>query len=470
MKTWKKKVFAAAAALCLGTIAIPGVGGTAVLAASPYADRLHFFRFLEDYSDITDADRAGDWYARLKNMPLGAGTYPYLTLGGDYRFRFENFDNQFFGLVPNNDTSVFLNRVMLHGDLHVTPWLRGFAQFSYFTQHRRVGRPTPFDQSAPDLQQGFVDIGGKDLWARLGRQELVLGSGKLTDVREGPNQRLSFDAARLHAGLGLQGAVDIFYAREVVPTEEGFQDGSRDGSQFWGAYFTGLIKPTPGTSLDLYYFGIDRKNSLYEQGVAYELRHTVAAFLTGKEGGWSFEYEALYQFGTFGRSDIRAWGLRTENRYTFRDLTWRPQVGILANVTSGDSNAADGKLGTFDAPFPNPSYTTDASFLRPRNFYELHFVASATPHETVSLDLGVNFLWRQSTADAVYAPATFRLVAAPASERRFIAALLDVGVTYTPTPHITVQATFTHAFAGDVVRDAGGADANFLHFQVGIKF
>ena len=436
---------------------------------SAYAERMSFFRFDENYSDVTPQDRAGDWFAALKKIPI-AGEENFLSLGGDYRYRFEHFENAMFGLVPVADYHQHLNRFMLHSDLHLTSAFRAFIQVSAFAEDGRPGGPGPFDESAPDIQQAFVDIGDSNALLRVGRQEIVLGSGKLTDIREGPNQRQAFDAARLMFGFSGGIKFDAFYARDVEPDPGAFSDSSNDAAQFWGVYGSKLARPWEGAALDGYYFGVDRHGGLYEAGVADEERHSLGLRLVGGTGAFSYEYEGIYQFGSFGDLSISAWGVRTEHFYQWKNAPLAPRVGLIANMTSGDDDASDRTLGTFDALFPNPAYTTDASIFRPRNFYEIHPVLSLDLGQGLSLLLEANFLWRVETADAVYAVPGFALVPGSAGGERYIGAVFDAIVTWRASPFVTIQGSYVHAAAGDAVTAAEGRDIDFLLFQTMVKF
>ena len=436
---------------------------------SPLAERLHFFRFLEDYADITPEQRATDWFAAIKKIPLGREE-TYLTLGGDYRYRYENFENALFGLTPLTDYEQHLSRFMLHADVHAGPAFRAFVQLSAFTEDSRSSGPGPFDESDPDVQQAFADIGTKEAMLRIGRQEIVLGSGKLTDIREGPNQRQSFDAARATVTLFSQATLDVFYGRDVLPDRGAFSDSSEDGTEFWGAYGSKLLSPWAGASFDAYYFGIGRPDAIYQAGVSNEERHSLGARVNGSSGPFSYEYEGIYQFGRFGGLDISAWGVRTEHYWALPYLPFSPRIGLIANATSGDGDPSDGTLGTFDALFPNPAYTTDAAIFRPRNFYELHPVVSLDVSQNFNLLFEWNFLWRVETDDAVYAVPGFPLVPGPASDERYIGNVFDVIATWRLSSHMTLQASYVHAMLGDVIKDAGGEDIDFALFQTMLKF
>lgn len=442
---------------------------SALAGESPLAERLQFFRFAEDYSDLTDEQLAKDWFGGIKKIRL-AGEDVYLTLGGDYRYRFESFENAAFGLGPADDFEQHLNRMMVHADLHVSDQFRAFVQMSAFSESGHPLGPGPFDQSDLDIQQAFVDIGSKAATIRIGRQEIVLGSGKLTDIREGPNQRQSFDGVRATLKPYGNASLDLVYARDVLPDRGAFGDRSEDGTRFWGAYGSNIGSPWQSASIDAYYIGIDRPDGLYQAGIANESRHSLGTRILGTSGPSSYEYEGIYQFGDFGGLDIAAWGIRTEHYYTFKSLPFTPRVGLIANVTSGDDDPTDGSLGTFDALFPNPAYTTDAAIFRPRNFYELHPVVSLDMTPSFNLLFEANVLWRVETNDAVYAVPGFPLVPGPVSDNRYIGTLFDVIATWRVSPHLTVQASYVHAAAGDVIKDAGGDDIDFALVQSMLKF
>jgi hypothetical protein len=62
------------------------------------------------------------------------------------------------------------------------------------------------DEKKLDFQTAFIEIGTGDernwIKFRAGRHEMEYGSGRLIDVREGPNVRLSFDGFKVKTGIG----------------------------------------------------------------------------------------------------------------------------------------------------------------------------------------------------------------------------------------------------------------------------
>ena len=190
-----------------------------------------------------------------------------------------------------------------------------------------LGAPRPVvDEDKLDVHQGFFDFlllkprEGSSLSLRIGRQELAFGSGRLVALREGPNVPLSFDGFRL-SWHSTTWHVDGFGTRPVQNKPGFFNDPPQHDFAFWGVYVTrplgsGASRP----KIDLYYLGLDRKRVPYNQGAAHETRHTLGARVWGVRDAWSYDTEAMYQFGEFGSGTINAWRVAADNAYTFSTL------------------------------------------------------------------------------------------------------------------------------------------------------
>jgi hypothetical protein len=69
---------------------------------------------------------------------------------------------------------------------------------------------------------------------------------------------------------------------------------------------------------DFYYIGLDMKSATYNRGTAHELRHTAGVRVFRPiENGLDYNWEANYQWGSFGSHSIRAWSVSTEIGFTF---------------------------------------------------------------------------------------------------------------------------------------------------------
>jgi hypothetical protein len=411
----------------------------------------------------------------LKLIPLSEHEAAFLSLGGEVRQRYEYSRDLLFGADLQNDDGVWLQRYTLHGDLHLGPRLRIFGQLSSALETGRTDGPSPVDKNELALQNGFVELNlplGRDanLTLRGGRQELQFGSGRLVDVREGPNVRRTFDAAR--ATVELPGwRVDALAARPRRPRPGVFDDEANDDQALWGLYAVGGVDWLPFGTLDLYYLGFEDDAGAFAQGTARERRHSIGARFHGAESGWDWNWETIYQFGSFGDGDISAWTIASETGFSFEHRTWRPRIALSANIASGDGDPASADLGTFNAVFPRGNYFSQAAVLGPRNFFNLHPFVTVRPTAVWSLTADMNFFWRLDTNDGVYAPAGQLIRGPSGSDERFVGSAISLTSEYALNENLSFTSIYTHFFAGDFIKATGPSDdIDFLEFTLQFKF
>jgi hypothetical protein len=294
----------------------------------------------EDWSFLADSANRDDFWDPIKWIPLGTNG-SYVSLGGEVREAFEQVGNDNWGKQDYTNT-FFLQRYMFHSDWHVTNWFRAFVQLKSGLESFREGGPRPIDEKKLDFEAAFVEFGNprEKNWAvlRLGRQELNYGSGRLVSVREGPNVRQSFDGVKIRAKAGAWN-IDAFAARPDLD-KFGFFDNVPDHkTAFWGIYTTRPLRHS--VALDTYYLGEDRKTATFERGTATELRNSVGARLwkpiAKKESGLDFDYEGVFQFGSFGSADVRAWTLAADTGYSFENVPLKPRLSVKSDISSGDN-------------------------------------------------------------------------------------------------------------------------------------
>src|SRR5260370_8123252 len=111
---------------------------------------------------------------------------------------------------------------------------------------------------------GIVEVGTSksagSIALRVGRQELEYGSGRLLDVREGPNVRLSFDGFMVKSKID-SWQIDGFAVRPDLDNPGFFDNAPNHAVGFWGVYAT---RPLPRKmSLEGYYLALDRTQSTF---------------------------------------------------------------------------------------------------------------------------------------------------------------------------------------------------------------
>ena len=432
-------------------------------------------RYDEDWSYLSDPAKRTNALDRIKYIPLRDEADWYLSIGGEVRERYERLDNPSWGQEPSDDNGYFLQRYMLHGDLHLGPNVRIFGQIKSGLENGRKGGPRPIDQDKLDVHQAFVDLKfdfdkTNSIVLRAGRQELAFGSSRLISVRESPNVRQSFDGLR--ATLPLLGwHVDGFITKPVETDRGTFDDAPDHTRTFWGIYAVRPWKFVPGGNVDLYYLGIDRKRARYDQGSARETRHSIGTRLWGKREDWDYNYEMVYQWGSFGRGDIRAWTVASDNGYTLNGVRFRPRLGLKADVTSGDRDPGSPNLQTFNALFPRGAYFGEIALVGPSNHMDLHPSMDLRVTERLTLSIDSVFFWRESLRDGIYGNAINLLRSGNASRARFVGIQPSLQAEWQISRHLTWTGVVSHFFTGPFLRETGpGRDVNYVSSWITYKF
>lgn len=427
----------------------------------------------EDQSQCSSDLETDQWAGNLKQIPLQNGAV--FSLGGETRQRYELANNPGFGADPEDDNGVWLQRYTLHADLELNDQVRIFGQlFSAFETGRKAG-PSPVDENRLSLQNAFIDLSTPDhfdtaLRARLGRQELQFGSGRLIDVREGPNVRRSFDGGRLTLTTG-DWTIDALAALPVAPEFGVFDDRHSDDQSLIGVYAAGTTDWLPAGGIDIYALRSVDENARYEQGIGEEERYSLGARYHGAKGGFDWNWEAILQLGEFADQDILAWSLATDTGYTFDDAAWTPRLAVNANIASGDDDPNDDRLGSFNPLFPRGNYFSEAALLAPINFFNIHPFLSAQPTDRLALQVDWNFFWRLETEDATYAPPSNILRSPNGSDERFVGSAVSMSAEYELTPNLRLGAIYIHFFTGEFLDATGPSDdVDFLELTLTLKF
>jgi hypothetical protein len=371
------------------------------------------------------------------------------------RQRYEFFHNEDFGEASadgHGNNNAWLQRYLLHGDLHLGRHVRIFAQFmSTLEDWRKDGSRLEIDENQFDVHQGFVDwaasLGQNDsVTLRLGRQELEYGSGRLISGREAPNNRRSFDAARVLFRMG-GWSMDGFWGKPVRNFNGVFDDDPNPDKTLWGIYAVSPWNLLPDGHADVYYLGFENRRAVFEQGKGYELRHTVGTRLWGNPLPWKYNVELIGQFGHFAGNDIAAWAIASDTHYSFAELPLKPQIGLRADITSGDGKSPT--LGTYNPLFPTGAYFNLADLGGPSNFIHIHPTLDLSLTEKLKMSFDWGFFWRENVNDALYSIGTLPIRSAKTSHARYTGSSPAVVLTWEPVPHVTFLASYVHFFPGD---------------------
>jgi hypothetical protein len=430
-------------------------------------------RYEEDYFYLRKA--AGkDLFDPIKYIPLtGDGNF-YLSLGGEIREHYEFIEHPAWGSDPQDRHGTLLQRYVLHSDLHLGENLRFFVQLLSALENGRKGGPSPVDEDRLTFQNAFLDldvsVGLNDrLTLRGGRQEILLGSGRLVDVREGPNVRRKFDGGRIFFDIR-KWQINGIAVRPVQDKPGVFDDGADQGRALWGLYSTGPVTWMPG-SIDLYYLGFQNEHAQYNQGAGKETRNSLGARFWGNPGNWDYNWEFVYQWGNFGPGDIQAWTAASITGYTWPSIPLTPRLGLSANIASGDHNPDDKNLETFNPLFPRGNYFSELAQLGPYNFFNVDPSLALKLWRGMSLTSDIDFFWRQRTGDGIYSPNGSLLRSSSGSKAKYVGTIFSLNAEQQMGRHLTATAIYTHFFPGAFIRETGpDKDIDYYEFTVEYLF
>ena len=393
-----------------------------------------------------------------------------LSLGGEVRQRFEHVRNADWD-AANAPDGYLLQRYMLHADLRLGPRVRFLAHLKSGLEDGRADGPRAVDEDRLAVHEAFLDLGlSSRATLRLGRQELAYGSSRLVSNRNGPNVRRSFDGARMLLAAG-PWTLDAF-AVKPVKTEPGvFDDPPDHAVTFWGAYAVVPLPALSHASVDVYYLGLDRKSATFDQGTAREIRHSIGTRVWREQAPWDYDFELVYQWGRFGSAPIRAWTIASDTGLTLDAAPLRPRFGLKANVTSGDADRSDPRLGTFNPLFPRGSYFGEAALIGPANHVDLHPSVDLHVRPWLTVSPGWIVFWRQSRDDGLYGSSGAVERPGGGSRARHVGRQATLTLNAGLGPHVTVAADFEYFFAGPFLRESGpGDDLAFVASWVSVSF
>lgn len=410
-----------------------------------------------------------------QDMPdTPSGNHLHYSFGGEVRYQYFFFNNQEWGEAPTDKDGFVLARYLGHTDLRAGKHLRAFVELQSSLASGQSSQPSPVDQNTLDLHQAFFEYSSafstnEKLTLRFGRQELSYGSQRLVAVREGPNNRQSFDGGRLIYGTG-NVKVDLFYANYVISRSNVFDDRFTNDTRFWGAYSTFSNLPII-QNLDLYYLGLRRRVAAFDDGKGKETRHSVGARIWKNTPPWRYDIEGVYQFGNFSTSNISAWTLSSNVSYTLLNTKFTPQAGLKIEAISGDKKYADGKLNTFNPLFPRGAYFGLAALIGPYNLLDAHPYVQFNLNKDLTLAIDYDLFWRMSRNDGLY-PVNGKIIySGKAGASKQIGRQLGASLEFPLGKRFDFKQEFTWFSAGRYLRQAGpGKDILMTGSTLTFKF
>jgi hypothetical protein len=417
------------------------------------------FSLLRQYDNVDTLkhNQSKNTYEKFKYLKLSENAM--VSFGGSWRFQYESFSNQQFQNIPEQDNLWYLNRVMLHAHLKVKDKFELFAELnSSFIGDKNNQSPVDKDELA--VNQLFIKYKFDDRWSiSIGRENLILGSNRLVDLREGPNVRRSFDLTQINYNSNTFSA-KAFFAIPVEPKPYVFDNKFLEFDETFSALYT-TTAFNEFNFLDAYVFYQKDDNVNYNNAQGNERRTSLGFRYFGNYKTLKFNNEAVYQFGSIENQSIRAWTLsmQLENRTKLGNQFYN--IGVKSEIISGDKNQNDNTLNTFDALYPSGAYFGRVARFGPSNLIDVHPYIN-TQFKKLFIEFDYDVFWRHSVNDGVY-NAALLLQYPNTNNQRFIGQQIGTIVGYKLNKHINLEFESNIIFPGSFLKESDLAD-NLYHF------
>ena len=287
---------------------VPGLGLSVLVSTTANAQYfslgkpLYPLEFYDvDFTNLTDSSLRSGILDTLHYIPVGFGSDSYLSLGGELREQYWSQSDESHALRTPFENSYDLQRVVADAYLHFDSRFAVFAQVARDDAFDKIG-PSTTDETRGRVQQGFLGVkepvGQDEFDARLGRQEITLGSGRFVWINDSSNVRTTHDGARVHADFGDGATLDLVATRPVIPTYTAFADWFSHSGSF-GAVYASEPFFEKQLHLDEYYFYRRSPGVQFATQTGNEDRDTVGGRIWGAVGGFKYDSDFAYQWGKF---------------------------------------------------------------------------------------------------------------------------------------------------------------------------
>lgn len=458
---------------------------TAVAVASPQAapapvrPSYTFLRWQEDWSVLpTVADRGQDPFDSVKHLPLGAGGSNWLSLGGDFRARLEDWQGFNFGAPrgASHDDSYLLTRFRAHADFRFQRNVRLFAELKSADSSDRnlPGGVRAVDRDRFELQQLFFDFKitldeKSSVVLRPGRFGLGFGAQRLVSALPWANSLRTWDGLQAILTAGAWN-ITAFEAAFVPVIRNGL--GEADSDELLGGLYARRLFAGPANGLELYALHNDWEAPRNFNGTRGSDERVTLGLRRWAPLSSRFDYEVElnYQIGETGPGDVSAWSVASIAGYNVKpDKSLRLWAGF--DWASGDRTAG-GDVETFNPLYPlGHAYFGAIDIIGRQNIMDFSGGATWKPMPKLSLALQLHAFRADSTDDAIYNAGGGVVRAGGTYRSRDIGTEVDFVAAWNVARHVVLEAGYGHFFTGTAIRQSGpSTDTDFFYLSTTFTF
>ncbi len=443
-------------------------------------------RFLENWNTDPEQDsarEARDWSDRIKTLYLSSNKKVRASFGGQLRLRYMGTINEEF---KDSNSGLFTMRARLHGEFNFGRHFRVFGEGIYSNTTNdddvRIGGGSPVDKGAllNLFAEGRFELGANNrLTTWVGRREIQWGHERMLSPGNWLMTRRSWDGGGVSFDLKNY-SFDWFLANPVIVVPDGYS--TRDSETIlWGVRMKTLQTDySPGAGLggtswsrhqkmliEPYFINAQRRDVVFQQSTDSDHRNTFGLLIAGpiRNTPLDFEFEGIYQTGTHGNSEIRAYSLTAELGITFESLYSRPHLWVAGDYSSGDKDPGDQELGTFDPLYPQVStWFGEHGLIDRKNLTAFSANLDFEPFPAMMLRLTYWNLNRSEQNDAVYNTSGGILRPASGSSSKDLGDSFQFSTTYEPGYHWQLTFTYNYWNPGSFFAETQDTRALVQHF------
>ena len=405
-----------------------------------------------------------DWHLgeNLKQLCAPVGVVDF---GGQTRLRYHDEQNMRGLGLTGRDDDFLLYRTRLYANWKINSKWRVFSEFLYADSIDEMFAPRGIEVQNFEPQNLFIE---RQLWescgdtlkARVGRQEISLGSQRLLSTLDWANTRQTFDGVRFTLD-NKHITSDVLWIRPVKHSFTEFDSSSLD-KQVYGIFNT--HKNFTPVKLDSYWLALeDASTDLSVHTLGGRVQTERDSLMTDLEGG--------VQVGRNpdGSSATNA-AVTAGSGIKLSDQCWKPVLWAYYDWASGDDSTGNGWNQLF--PLAH-KYLGFMDFYGRRNINDANLLYTVQPNEKLTLLAWYHYFWLANGNDGPYnAPLTpFNPGGTVGSTD--LGQEIDLLATYKLSIRSDVVFGYSHFFAGDYYETSTNAvaaplfsgDADFYYIQ-----
>jgi hypothetical protein len=402
-----------------------------------------------------------------------------LSVGGEERIRQMNEVN---GRLTGKNDNYQLLRSRVYADLWYEDKVRVYVEYIDAQIYNQNLPPRPIDVNKSDLLNAFADVKvcticDEPVYVRGGRQELCFGSQRLISPLDWANTLRTFEGVQMFR-YSEKLDTSVFWVQPVIIDPVRF-DSVDDKQNFSGAWFT--YRPVKGQAADLYYLNLDNANHNVLGEFVRKTRQvgsfntdTIGARYAGNQQDLLFDFEGMYQFGSWSNQTISAGAYTTDVGWNFSKLPMTPQFWMGYDFASGDHNPGTSDIhGTFNQLFPFGHYYFGFLDLVGRmNIEDLNFQAVVWPMKWITCCAQYHLFRLDSGKDALYGPASQVFRVDPTGRAgRDVGNELDLWVNFHLAQNQDLWVGYSHLYEGSFLKKTGpGPDPELFYVQYSFRW